>query len=266
METNAAAARETPQTETTPEAAPSMQTNAEAARETPQTETTPEAAPSMQTNAEAARETPQTETTPEAAPSMQTNAEAARETPQTETVSETTPIPLVQTFRAFQGPLNPTGDAKWEWPAAAPQLARAVPTEAVAKPSPSRQPKSLDDLIAQVGVASLPRPRPFFARTAKGQITQHIQPAAGQGVILKQYRDAAAPAPAPPMDAGRVITRQGANIRDAPTSSTVLRTVPRGTVLQVFTRRDGWIQVGQDVPMGWVYSSLLTDAREKHPF
>ena len=77
----------------------------------------------------------------------------------------------------------------------------------------------------------------------------------------------------------RVITRQGANVRDAPTSSTVvrhasrrlgrrndlpratvLRTVPRGTVLQVFARRDGWIQVGQDVPMGWVYSSLLTDA------
>jgi hypothetical protein len=137
---------------------PPMQTNAEAARETPQTETIPEAAPSTQTNAEAARETPQTETIPEAAPSTQTNAEATRETPQTETIPEATP---------------------------------------------SMQ---------------------------------------------------------------RVITRQGANIRDAPTSSTVLRTVPRGTVLQVFTRRDGWIQVGQDVPMGWVYSSLLTDAREKHPF
>jgi hypothetical protein len=145
--------------------------------------------PPMQTNAEAASETPQTETIPGAAPSMQTNAEAAREMPQTETVSETTPIPLVQTFRAFQGPLNPTGDAKRERPAAAPQLARAVPTKAVAKPSPSPQPKSLDDLIAQVGVASLPRPRPFFARTAKGQKTQHIQPAAGQGVILKQHRD-----------------------------------------------------------------------------
>jgi len=139
-----------------------MQTNAEAVRETPQTETTPEAPPSMQTNAEAVRETPQTETIPEAPPSMQTNAEAVRETPQTETVSETTPIPLVQTFRAFQGPLNPTGEAKWQRPAAAPQLARAVPTKAVAKPSPSRRPKSLDDLIAQIGVASLPRPRPFF--------------------------------------------------------------------------------------------------------
>jgi hypothetical protein len=70
---------------------PPMETNAAAARETPQTETTPEAAPSMQTNAEAARETPQTETTPEAAPSMQTNAEAARETPQTETNAESSP-------------------------------------------------------------------------------------------------------------------------------------------------------------------------------
>jgi len=170
MQTNAAAARETPQTETTPEPAPSMQTNAEAAREMPQTETTPEAAPSIQTNAreipqtettpeaapsmqtdaEVARETPQAETIPEAPPSMQTNAEAVKETPQTETVSERTPIPLGQTFRAFQGPLNPTGDAKWERPAAAPQLARAVPTKAVAKPSPSRRAKSLDDLIAQI--------------------------------------------------------------------------------------------------------------------
>jgi hypothetical protein len=35
-------------------------------------------------------------------------------------------------------------------PAAAPQLARAVPTKAVAKPSPSRRAKSLDDLIAQI--------------------------------------------------------------------------------------------------------------------
>jgi hypothetical protein len=222
MQTNAEAARETPQTETIPEAAPSMQTNAEAARETPQTEPIPEATPPMQTNAEAARETPQTEPIPEAAPSTQTNAEATRETPQAETVSETTPIPLVQTLRAFQGQLN--------------------------------------HLASPVGVASLPRPRPSFARTAKGPITRHIQPAAGQGVILKQYRDDAAPAPAPPMDAGRVITRQGANIRDAPTSSTVFRTVPRGTVLQVFARRDGWIQVGQDVPMGWVYSGLITDA------
>jgi hypothetical protein len=164
-------ARETPQTETIPEAAPSTQTNADVARETPQTETIPEAAPSTQTNADVARETPQTGIIPEAAPSTQTNAEATRETPQTETIPEATP---------------------------------------------SMQ---------------------------------------------------------------RVITRQGANIRDAPTSSTVvrhasrrlgrrndlpratvLRTVPRGTVLQVFARRDGWIQVGQDVPMGWVYSSLLTDA------
>jgi hypothetical protein len=171
MQTNAEAARETPQTETIPEATPSMQTNADVARETPQTETIPEAAPSTQTNAQATRETPQTETIPEAAPSTQTNAQATRETPQTETIPEATP---------------------------------------------SMQ---------------------------------------------------------------RVITRQGANVRDAPTSSTVvrhasrrlgrrndlprttvLRTVPRGTVLQVFARRDGWIQVGQDVPMGWVYSSLLTDA------
>ena len=65
------------------------------------------------------------------------------------------------------------------------------------------------------------------------------------------------------MDADRVVTRQGANVRHAPTRSTVLRRVPRGTVLQVFARRDGWIQVGEHMPMGWVFSSLLTNAPVK---
>ena len=68
------------------------------------------------------------------------------------------------------------------------------------------------------------------------------------------------PVPAPPTDAGRVITRQGANVRDTPNGPTVLRTVPRGTTLQVFARRDGWVQVGEELPMGWIYSNLLADA------
>jgi hypothetical protein len=80
-----------------------------------------------------------------------------------------------------------------------------------------------------------------------------------KGITSEQHRGTVPPAPAPATDVGRVITRQGANIRDVPTGS-ALRTVPRGTTLHVFARRDGWVQVGEEVPMGWVYSSLVKDA------
>jgi hypothetical protein len=81
-----------------------------------------------------------------------------------------------------------------------------------------------------------------------------------KGITFGQHRGIVPPAPAPPTDVGRVVTRQGANIRDVPTGSAVLRTVPRETTLLVFARRDGWVQVGEEVPMGWVYSSLVKDA------
>jgi DNA-binding helix-hairpin-helix protein with protein kinase domain len=71
---------------------------------------------------------------------------------------------------------------------------------------------------------------------------------------------AAAPMFAPPPDSGRVVTRRGTNVRDTPNGSTVLRTVPRGMVLRVFARRDRWVQVGEESPMGWIYSNLLADA------
>jgi hypothetical protein len=81
-----------------------------------------------------------------------------------------------------------------------------------------------------------------------------------KGITFEQHRGIVPPAPAPPTDVGRVVTRHGANIRDVPTGSAVLRTVPRETTLHVFARRDGWVQVGEEVPMGWVYSSLVKDA------
>jgi SH3-like domain-containing protein len=60
----------------------------------------------------------------------------------------------------------------------------------------------------------------------------------------------------------RVLTRQGANVRVAPNKdSTVQRVVPGGVVLQVYSRsRDGWVQVGDGAPWGWIYSSLLDAA------
>jgi len=82
---------------------------------------------------------------PNAAPSMSLGlAEAPLQAPAAEmpvnAVAE--PPPTQSALRAMPALL--------QRPAAAPQLARAVPTKAVAKPSPSRRAKSLDDLIAQI--------------------------------------------------------------------------------------------------------------------
>jgi len=99
---------------------------------------------------------------------------------------------------------------------------------------------------------------PFTAPTAVREYDE--AGAEVKGNTFEQHRGVVPSAPAPPTDVGRVITRQGANIRDVPTGSAVLRTVPRGTTLHVFARRDGWVQVGEEVPMGWVYSSLVKDA------
>jgi N6-adenosine-specific RNA methylase IME4 len=58
------------------------------------------------------------------------------------------------------------------------------------------------------------------------------------------------------------VVREAANIRLAPTNTaTVERVAPKGMVLQVYGRsRDGWVQVGDDVPLGWIYASRLGPA------
>ena len=69
---------------------------------------------------------------------------------------------------------------------------------------------------------------------------------------------AASGPPVAPSDAGTVVARQAANVRDAPNNgSTILRTVPKGAVLRVYSRREGWIQSGDATAWGWVYSGLL---------
>jgi hypothetical protein len=60
----------------------------------------------------------------------------------------------------------------------------------------------------------------------------------------------------------RVVTKQGANVRaDASGSAVVLRTVSQGTILQVHSRRNGWVNVGDASPWGWIHTSLLEVAR-----
>jgi len=70
------------------------------------------------------------------------------------------------------------------------------------------------------------------------------------------------PIPAPAIaktDLEKLVVRQTANVRDAPNGSTVLRTVTQGMVVRVFARRDGWVQIGDDAPWGWVSSKLLAE-------
>jgi hypothetical protein len=70
------------------------------------------------------------------------------------------------------------------------------------------------------------------------------------------------PSPEPaPVHNPHVVTRQAVNLREAPNNtSQVLRAVPQGAILVAYTRRDGWVQVGDDMPRGWIYSGFLSDA------
>jgi uncharacterized protein YgiM (DUF1202 family) len=57
--------------------------------------------------------------------------------------------------------------------------------------------------------------------------------------------------PATYAQAEHVQTRQAVNIRSAPDkTSQVVRIVQQGTVMTVYARRDGWVQVGDGTPWG----------------
>jgi hypothetical protein len=99
-----------------------------------------------------------------------------------------------------------------------------------------------------------------FSKSGVSSVGAGSAPPTGKGITFEQRRGVVPPAAAPPTNVDRIITRQGVNIRDEPAGSAVLRTVPRGTTLHVFARHDGWVQVGEEVPMGWVHSSFVKDA------
>ena len=72
----------------------------------------------------------------------------------------------------------------------------------------------------------------------------------------------ARPPPPPGAAAARSVTTTAAhpvNIRSHPRGGgTVVRTVPRASVLRVFGEAPGgWFQVGGDRPFGWVHGSVL---------
>ncbi|MBC9180115.1 SH3 domain-containing protein, partial [Pseudoroseomonas ludipueritiae] len=77
--------------------------------------------------------------------------------------------------------------------------------------------------------------------------------------------EAAPPAPAPAPQAtaasGTVTTTSAhpVNVRSSPAGGgAVVRVVPRASLLRVFGEAPGgWLQVGEEQPIGWLHSSML---------
>jgi hypothetical protein len=60
-----------------------------------------------------------------------------------------------------------------------------------------------------------------------------------------------------PATPGTVTMLQNGNLHAAPQGE-VVRTVPKGTTMQVFGEAPGgWYEVGDTSPWGWVHSSLV---------
>ena len=56
----------------------------------------------------------------------------------------------------------------------------------------------------------------------------------------------------------RLTLKVPANVRaSADGSSQIVKTVPRGSTVRVFSRSGSWVQVGDEAPWGWVFSGLL---------
>ena len=65
------------------------------------------------------------------------------------------------------------------------------------------------------------------------------------------------PATEPAPASGSVTMRQNGNLHSMP-QGPVIVVVPRGAVIQVFSRAPGgWYQVGGSAPWGWVHESML---------
>jgi hypothetical protein len=65
-----------------------------------------------------------------------------------------------------------------------------------------------------------------------------------------------------------IAMRQNGNLRASPSGGgEVIRVVPRGAALQVFSEAPGgWLQVGKDAPEGWMHATMVTRmARDAAP-
>lgn len=141
--------------------------------------------------------------------------------------------------------------------ASAPAAAVPTPPAAMLVPEPAASPK--------------PPAAPATTASPAQPSAQPLPPAASSPTSTGAPAlpaPAQRPAPPPPAAAAdrapRVTVRQPANLRTAPDGqSNVIRVVPRGETLRVHGRTaNGWIQVGDAEPRGWLHTSRLGDIEE----
>ena len=71
----------------------------------------------------------------------------------------------------------------------------------------------------------------------------------------------APPAPVPVQKRERVVVRNGGYVRAGPNNtSAVVRTAAAGARMNVFAKSNGWVQVGETEPSGWIWSGLVEPA------
>lgn len=156
------------------------------------------------------------------------------------------PAPAPVQRVASQPPAAPAAPARQDRPADT-----VAPTTEPARPSQEGPPQPR--LEPAPRTASTVVPAPPLGEGGIRNLTPPPAPAWPQTVGT-----AAASAPDP---TERVVARQAANVREAPSGgANVVRTAPSGAVLRVFGRNSGWVQVGESTPWGWIHSSLLERA------
>jgi hypothetical protein len=102
-------------------------------------------------------------------------------------------------------------------------------------------------------------PDPASKTTAAAPAPQADASAAGLRIPASQQ--VSVQTPGQPIDqiaaSGSVTMRQSANVHTDPHGA-VVRVAQAGTVMRVFAQtKDGWYQVGDAAPWGWVYGSML---------
>jgi DNA-binding helix-hairpin-helix protein with protein kinase domain len=134
---------------------------------------------------------------------------------------------------------------------------RPIEVQSPSSPSPAAPP--------QVETAA---PSPVERGTPRAEAARAVQPRRTEPVEKPPPPIAGPPVPrasnpaltAPPTAeiAEHVVMRQAGYIRAAASgTSAVVRTAPGGVRLRVFSRSGGWVQVGEEEPWGWVFSSLI---------
>ena len=159
--------------------------------------------------------------------------------------------------RAPQQPADPAAAA----PAASPApAATAGPT---VKGADARLAALRTEVEMQTSIVAALRNQADDARRELASLNHGLARSPGQTACAPQP-DQAAPAGAADMTAGtaaptRVVLRGATHLRVAPgLHGAIRRTLTTGAPLVVFARRDGWIQVGDSAPWGWVDETLAT--------